>query len=290
MRKVAFDKKEAVVAVQNYLTNGSDSSVIINAIDKTLEVVMSRHYSAYRYLMDDFKVLIYIKVFSILPMYNPNKDIFTWLYSIARNEVHNRKYHLDKDKCLLYLDDITPPEEDDVEEISAEAEGNEGVLDIVDTYFPITRFILGDSVMDYLSLLYDLRSSSRESSIFKTEDDVFQFTIFASFYTKSESFLELYAYWKLFPQITDFDLLFAAFTAIRPKLPNIKNVKKMIDDYRLMMKKKNREHILCEVIPEALEPLSEKIANLYQKEGYTLKDVLMCMEGEKIVDARMFGK
>jgi hypothetical protein len=286
--KLAFNKEKALEVVQGYLSERKYQKELIYMIDKTVEVVVMRHFRAYLEQLKEFKSIVYTKVFKVLPHYDPKRDIFTFLYGIARNEIHNILYHVHKDAVVINTEDIGEySEQTTLEESSSEKDLDEqDIVEFIDSIFPMTRFKLGEGLMDYLGILHQLNTVAKmeEDSLFADEEQVQKFCIFASFYLKTDSFLSLYAYYKLFSEQKNFGVVLVALSSIRSKMPNVRTIKKIIDDYILFMKK--TEDIESGLAPECLDHLVEKFA-VY---NYTLKDVLDCLEGRKIVETSLFSK
>jgi len=282
-----FDKASTCVFIKNYLNDGSDAEGLVLALNKVVEIVVNRHYSKYLEYVPEFRSVCYMKIFKVLPLYDPEKDIFTFLYTIVRNEIHNWLYFLNKDRMAVNVEDVSALVEDgELDELSIERDmADYGLQTFMDTCFPATRYTLGGNIMEYLSLLHQLlNTSATHNYIFKDEESINRFCIFASFYLKTDAFLLLYAYYSMFHDSGDFGTLLIALTSIRSKLPNTRVIKRIIDDYTLF--NKNTVAIKIDKIPETLKPLEQKLAAF----DLTLQDVLACMDGERVIDTRWFGK
>ena len=288
-KRIAFDKPKALITIAHYLEDGSESKELIYIIDKTLDVVLNRHYSAYRDLLPDFKSAVYTKIFKILHTYNPSRDIFTFLYSIIRNEVHNLLYHIGKDRFVIDVEDIDELSDNgEMDELSIQKGiDDQEVQEFIDSCFPITRYFLGENLMDYIQTLHELNAIvvSDGLSLFNDEESIHKFSIFASLYQKSDAFLQLFAYYKLFSGRENFGAMLVALASIKSRLPNVRIIKKIVDEYTLLLK--YQRSIDKGVIVEALLPLELKMLEVY---NLNLKQIIECMEGDRIIDTRWFGK
>lgn len=289
--KVAFNKKEAVVVLREFLKYRTREKEVAHIINKTVEVVINRHYFNYpSSLHEDFYSAVYMKVFKVLPSYDFKRDIFTFIYTVARNEIHNWIYHnLEKTKNNVSLDSMFNGVTEEEELTHDSSSGRNGQLyQFMLNCFPADKWIIGEEIMDYLTTLYELEGMVGEDSpsLFKEPEEINAFTIFASFHTHSDVFLLLYAYYQVFGGHQDFGALLTAVSFMRSKLLNAKQIKKVISDYVLF--KSHVTELRQGKIPHELVPLSNRMVEEY--ENYTLLKILDCVEGHEIVDQRLFSR
>lgn len=275
---IAYDKAEALVIVDNYLQYHTHEKELKHIIDKTIEVVINRHFSKYIELVIEFRSVVYIKVFKVLPFYNPEKDIFTWLYTIARNEIHNMLYKYNKDHVCIDLNDM------DIIEYECEKEEDQAFVEAeLGSYFPSNRYIIGEELLGYMNLLGGINNSDMDTSILQNEEDIHRFIIFSYFYLKSDVMLMLHAYHTLFKSRDDFGGMVVALSSIHSRLPTPKQLLKLLTDYKVFLF--NEAVILDGKVPKELVHLRDSLAE-YE---ITLKNVLAYMDGDKIVDTKLFS-
>jgi len=277
-----FNKQVATIALNHWMVDGSDEKNLVYMIDKVVEIVTNRHYSKYAELMLEFRSVVYIKVFKVISHFNPTKDIFTFLYTIARNEIHNYLYHKNKDRVLVGLDDMetTDTELDLNYEISHDIQVEHWMED----YFPSNRYLLGEKMIEYMSLLNELKENSEQISILEEEDDIHRFLIFSYFYLQSDVFLYLHAYHELSKTTSDFGSMIVALAGIHIKMPNTRKIREMVDMYKKFVS--NRVSISKGQIP----PIFLTFRNILAEYEITLKQVLQYMDGDIPMDDTLFSK
>jgi hypothetical protein len=278
---ISFDKEQAKEAIRAYLDDGSKSKELIFWIDKAIEIVVNRHYTAHKESIPELKSLIYIKLFKVLPFYDPSRDVFTWCYSLVRNQIHNEIYHQNKDRVCVDINDMDMIEYDSEEE---DQEAQSFVENELEKYFPSNRYIVGEELISYMNLLGEIDSSGIESSMLRDEEDIHKFIIFSFYYLKSDAMMMLHAYHTLFKGRNDFGGTVVALSSIHSRLPTPKQLLKLIGDYKLFLSK--RKMVERGKVPVEFTAMRDSLAE-YE---ITLKNVLQAMDGDRVVDSKVFTK
>jgi DNA-binding transcriptional regulator GbsR (MarR family) len=92
--------------LKDMLTDLDYSSKNVSAyareLNKVVDVIFNKHFSAYYTMKEDLEADAVLAVYNKRKYYNPNKDVWNFIYSIVRNEITNKLSKLNR---ILLVDD-----------------------------------------------------------------------------------------------------------------------------------------------------------------------------------------
>jgi len=221
-------KEELLEVVDAYCTRRERSEEFLEIVKTVTSIVVSRHFLNYpKSYFEEFHHLGAIKACDGILYFKREGDLFSFLYGIIRNEIHNwlYKYH---DKAEKNVD----IEECNDDALSYESPGNISEQTFTTELLPHLYNLTG-GFMEYINLLYQMKHlhDFAGGHVFSDENTILEFTNFASFVTQNDVFLKLYAFYITFGEQDDFGAIMFLTSYLKPRIPGPVVLKKIIEEF-----------------------------------------------------------